>query len=234
MPDYTLLQFPISQYQVNRWKSIDRNQYIDPFDCTINVLSFFKIIDDKNALSLSDLKNQTKRGNYTPEVIFFLKSKFPKSDFISRTFYSYTDILSVFQEMKPGHGIITLFGSQSIGHAVIFAKSNQNILFLLDPQLNTHLEISSNHILENYVKEYDYMTTFGSTKIISDKPKTKKKNVSVRRKNKKQQKRITKKMSPLTQKVLTTRKRKKPKVELRKSDLENAHPNKKTRRSSPS
>ena len=163
MSDYKLLNFDITEKKINDWEPLDKNHQ-SPQDCVINVFHFFDIIDDKQTSKhLSNLKNQIKKGTIEPEMTFFLSNKYKSYDFKMRESNNVEDFLKVLNSIPPMTGIISLFSRKTgIGHAVIFARNKVGILFILDPQANSHVKITDNSILENYIifNNYESFSTY--------------------------------------------------------------------------
>ena len=163
MSDYKLLTFDITEKKIDEWEPLDKDHQ-SPQDCVINVFHFFDIIDDKQtSKQLSNLKNQVQKGTIEAEMTFFLSNKFKSHDFKMRESESVEDFLKVLNSIPPKTGIISLFSRKTgVGHAVITARNKDGILFILDPQADSHVKVTDISVLENYIgfNKYDSFFTY--------------------------------------------------------------------------
>lgn len=161
MSDYKLLTFHIKDKQIDDWEPLDKDHQ-SPQDCVINVFHFFDIIDDKQiSKQLSNLKNQVQTGTFEPEMTFFLSNKYKSYDFKMRESEDVEDFLKVLNSIPPKTGIISLFSRKTgVGHAVITAKNKDGIIFILDPQADSHVKVTDISILENYIRSNKYDSFF--------------------------------------------------------------------------
>jgi hypothetical protein len=147
MERYELLTWRITDEKLEQWKCLDPNYPRDKaHDCTINVLSFFDLLDRDNAETIAEYKNieatnpnAFKKGTLPIEVtehLYQVLTTDIKRDykFFSFPFNAgYADFLK--QQIPPGHGTLILLRSdQPVGHDIIVAVDEKGLLVFIDPQ----------------------------------------------------------------------------------------------------
>ena len=157
MSKYQLLSFEITNKQIQEWEPLDKNHQ-EPVDCAINVLHFFNIIDKEDiAGQLSKLKNVTKKGTLYAEIIYFLNQKYKDYKFKIKRIDTNEYFIKLLNEIPLKNGIISLLGRTEMGHANIIAKNNNNIIYILDPQQNSHFQLNSDYSnLNNFINDNKY------------------------------------------------------------------------------
>jgi len=147
MEKYELLTWRITDEKLDQWKCLDPNYPRDKaYDCTINVLSFFDLLDRDNAETIAKYKNiesnnpnSFKKGTSPTEVTEHLYQVLTTDIKRNYQFFSfpltadYADFLK--QKIPHGHGtLILLRNDQSVGHDIIVAVDEKGLLVFLDPQ----------------------------------------------------------------------------------------------------
>ena len=115
--------------------------YYKPFNvkggltnCVEHTLWFLNVLTDETASKRSDIQQCTKLGTTAAEIISLLEEKHPDYTFTSQnsTFKYLTE------NLRPNSATICGLNSKigGMGHAVIFVKNADNILYLVDRQEN--------------------------------------------------------------------------------------------------
>ena len=168
-----LTTFYITNEDIEKWKPLaPRDKSLT--DCAINVLSFFKIIEKKNATDLAELRNSTKTGVQNSEIVYFMNNKYPNLK------YSWIHAENQIEKIPSSHGIIAWFENSKdrkiMGHLAIIARSNEGHFFLLDPQSN-----KLSFINEINFKEYLNRNNWDKVFTLYEKPKSQKKKTGTKR-----------------------------------------------------
>lgn len=126
-------------------------------DCTENTLNFLNVLSDERANTLSVLQKCTLTGTSILGVTSLLQQKYPQF-----TFNSQNETLNYLSDNLPPNsatiGMIYSKMPKSMGHTIIFVKSIENILYLVDKQQNMKFGC-------NNIKIYLNKTNLDETKI---------------------------------------------------------------------
>ena len=153
-----LAMFPITDAQVRNWRPISGNRTSE-YDCTINVLRFFDLIDNNTSTHLSSLRNDVRQGTSYAEVKFLLSVKYPGSEFRARNITD--NFINVFRNIVPGHAIFSVWHRpDNSGHAVIIAKTSTDDMVILDPQKNNLEFINGLDNLNDWARRDGYNQVF--------------------------------------------------------------------------
>jgi len=147
MERYELLTWKISDKKINQWKCLDPNYPRDKaHDCTINVLTFFELLDRDNAETIAAYKNieanqpnSFKKGTLPTEVtehLYQILTTDIKKDYKVLSFqFNPESEAFIKQQIPPGYGtLILLRNDQTVGHDIIVAVDKNGRLVFLDPQ----------------------------------------------------------------------------------------------------
>jgi hypothetical protein len=147
MEKYELLTWRITDEKLDKWTCLDPNYPRDKaYDCTINVLTFFDLLDRGSSETIAAYKNIESnkpnaftKGTSTIEVTDYLYQVLTtdiKRDYRFFQFPFNSDSEAFLREKIPrGHGTLILLRSDKpVGHDIIAAIDDSGVLVFLDPQ----------------------------------------------------------------------------------------------------
>jgi hypothetical protein len=168
---YQLLKWRITDDDISEWRCLDSSfPRREAYDCTINVLTFLKLLNRNEAEKIAHKKNveanqpfSFNKGTYDYEVInhFFNISK---DDRIRTNEYTFIDftlesnfIHYLEQSLTPGYGTLInmrCYTKKCSAHAIIAAVNSSGKLVMLDPQqviyYSTYAQIEKMIETQNY------------------------------------------------------------------------------------
>jgi hypothetical protein len=168
---YQVLKWRITDDKLDEWKCLDSSFPREKAnDCTINVITFFNLLNRSEAEEIAHLKNVEgnlpyvfKKGTYEYELInhFFTLSS---NDLIRTKVYKFIDfsfdsnyIHSLEQTLTPGYGTLINMKcnhTKCVWHSIIAAVNSSGKLVMLDPQqLKSYTTYSS---IENMIESNKY------------------------------------------------------------------------------
>ena len=136
-------------------------RYIKPandtrVDCTEHTFAFFNMLTTSNASSLSTFRNCTQTPSIEADRLRMSRDSYPGYDFEGRL----TNISYLYgtNNLPPGSATIGILapdplGNSNMWHAVVFAKNDNNELYLVDRQLNIKYE-GQQSMINNYLQGF--------------------------------------------------------------------------------
>ena len=148
---YELLKWRITDDKLDEWKCLDTSFPREKaYDCTINVITFFNLLNRSEAEEIAHRKNveanqpfSFRKGTYEYELInhFF---KISSDDLIRTKEYKFIDfnfesnyIHNLEQTLTPGYGTLINMKcnhEKCVWHSMIAAVNGSGKLVMLDPQ----------------------------------------------------------------------------------------------------
>ena len=195
---YEVLKWRITDGKMNEWNCLDSNFPREKaYDCTINVITFFNLLNRSEAEEIAHRKNveayqpfSFKKGTYEYELInhfFHITSDDPirtkEYKFTEFSFQSnYIHILE--QSLTPGYGTIINMKcnhTNCVWHSMIAAVNGNGKLVMIDPQqMKTYLTYSE---IEKMIETSKYTSFTLPFKRASHVRKLKESVLSVRKNN---------------------------------------------------
>lgn len=163
-----LLKWEITDKMVSKWKKLNQTKQCKEYDCVVNSLSFFNIIDTDMAKDLSNKTIFREDGIFTEQIKYLLKNYYDKLHKTQHT-HIITNTINLtiprgrnveFIRNSLGKAYGTIFGlhkNDGEGHMLIYATDNDGNPYLIDPQ--TEMMYSEEHV-EMFLSLYTHLQYF--------------------------------------------------------------------------
>jgi hypothetical protein len=147
-----------------KWFQEFKRHLPHPTDCVIDVMEFLKIITPRDAAIMRAMT--TNRDGITQEsIVTIFQYLYSRYEWRFQGYYSTTKLTDLFINLPRGSaafgGFIYTINGQTNNHAVIYAKTIDDKLWLLDPQQSFVCEVGSSicneyfsHVIGYYALEY--------------------------------------------------------------------------------
>ena len=123
-------------------------------DCTEHAYTFFDMLTESEASRVSRFRNCTQTPAVETDRLQMIRNSYPGYDFEGRL----TNISYLYDDKNLPRGSATIgilapdpLGNSNLWHAVVFAKNDNNVLYLVDMQYKIKYE-GPQSIINNYLQ----------------------------------------------------------------------------------
>jgi hypothetical protein len=159
----SLLTHKISNEKINQWNCLNKDvPREERYDCTINSMTFLDLIERDTAENYAKDINLLKSGVSDTQIVHELHKIFSNES--ENRSYKIKHLgldtewkRKIKNKLGKNDSTVGLFHRQStIGHAVVLAKNEDNILFIFDPQQQMYYpDVDS--IVDKYIKSQKFV-----------------------------------------------------------------------------
>lgn len=159
----SLLTHKISNEQINQWNCLNKDvPREETYDCTINSMTFLDLIERNTAENYAKDINLLKSGVSDKQIVNELHKIF--SNETENRSYKIKDLgldsewkRKIKNKLGKNYSTVGLFHRQStIGHAVVLAKNEQDVLLIFDPQQQMYYA-DVDGIVDKYIKSQKFV-----------------------------------------------------------------------------